>query len=50
MCSSDLLGKDALNVPWKMFPDMELNLDFVDHVSGAVPGKKIGRASCRERV
>jgi len=33
------LGKDALNVPWKMFPDMELNLDFVDHVSGAVPGK-----------
>lgn len=33
------LGKDALNVSWKMFPDLEINPDFVSQVADAVPGK-----------
>ncbi len=34
------LGKDALDVPWMMFLDMELIPDFVDHVSGAAHCKE----------
>lgn len=37
LCDLTTLGKQPATIPWKNFPDMDLNLDFINQVKSAQP-------------